>query len=200
MVYRYRSRARKHQAYNGLKIEIQIRSKLQHAWATAVEIVSTFTGQALKSNIGEESWKRFFKLMGTEMAMREKTPLVPDTPDDPIDFITELRQLVEQLQVDTVLTGWGAGVNIITTSAKGAHTYLLVLDSQKKNIRVHGFQKTLLAQAQQQYLEIEAANVDNPWVQAVLVSVDSVAALRRAYPNYYLDAVAFSEAVERAIA
>jgi carbamoylphosphate synthase small subunit len=138
--------------------------------------------------------------MGTEMAMREKTAIIPDTPDDPIDFRTELRQLVDQLNVDTILTGWGAGVQIITTSAKGAQTYLLVLDSQKKNIRVTGFKKTLLAQAQQQYLEIEAANADNPWVQTVLVSVDSVAALRRAYPNYYLDAVAFSRAVEQAIA
>jgi len=74
------------------------------------------------------------------------------------------------------------------------------LDSQKRQIMVQGFSKNLLAQAQQQYLEVEAANVDKPWMQTVLVSVDSVAALRRAYPNYYLDAVAFSQAVERAIA
>jgi ppGpp synthetase/RelA/SpoT-type nucleotidyltranferase len=39
--------------YNSLKIEIQIRSALQHAWATAVETVGTFTQQALKSSIGE---------------------------------------------------------------------------------------------------------------------------------------------------
>ena len=45
--------------YNGEKeeykdyfVEIQLRSKVQHAWATAVEIVDTFTKQALKSSRG----------------------------------------------------------------------------------------------------------------------------------------------------
>jgi len=40
-------------------IEIQIRSKLQHIWATAVETVGFFTGQAIKSNEGEKEWNDF---------------------------------------------------------------------------------------------------------------------------------------------
>jgi hypothetical protein len=40
--------------YNDLKIEMQLRSQYQHAWATAVETVGTFIGQALKSSIGPE--------------------------------------------------------------------------------------------------------------------------------------------------
>jgi ppGpp synthetase/RelA/SpoT-type nucleotidyltranferase len=48
-------------AYKGLRIEIQIRSAMQHAWATAVETIDAFTGQALKTNIsGDVTWKRFF--------------------------------------------------------------------------------------------------------------------------------------------
>lgn len=35
--------------YNGLHIELQLRTQLQHAWATAVETMGTFLGQALKS-------------------------------------------------------------------------------------------------------------------------------------------------------
>ena len=35
-------------------IEIQVRTRIQHYWATAVEIVDLFTGQALKSNQGEQ--------------------------------------------------------------------------------------------------------------------------------------------------
>lgn len=53
LVYRYRSSSRGKKIYNGLRIEIQLRTQLQHAWATAVEAVSMFTGQALKSNVGE---------------------------------------------------------------------------------------------------------------------------------------------------
>src|SRR6266498_4478476 len=73
-VYKYRTNAAGPAIYNGLRIEIQLRSRLQHAWATAVETVSTFTGQALKSNIGDEAWKRFFALVGSAIAARELTP------------------------------------------------------------------------------------------------------------------------------
>ncbi|MGH7232681.1 MAG: RelA/SpoT domain-containing protein [Nitrospiraceae bacterium] len=38
----YRLLQQKNVAYNGLKVEIQLRSALQHAWATAVETVGTF--------------------------------------------------------------------------------------------------------------------------------------------------------------
>jgi len=200
LVYRYHSRARKHSAYNGLKVEIQVRTKLQHAWATAVEIISTFTGQALKSNIGDERWKRFFKLMSSEIALREKKPLVPDTPVDHNDLVKELRALVEELQVQTVLTGWGTGVKVISERAKGAaHSYLLILDSKERNIRHIGFAKNELPEAQRRYLAAEEESAGKPWIQAVLVSVDSVSALRRAYPNYYLDSQAFSQAVSQAI-
>ena len=48
---------------NGLggkrNIELQIRTRLQHDWATTLEIVDLFTGQALKSNQGEANWKNF---------------------------------------------------------------------------------------------------------------------------------------------
>jgi hypothetical protein len=63
LIYRYHSDGRDQQPWNGLQIEIQLRSRLQHAWATAVETVDLFTGQALKSSVGSDEWKRFFVLM-----------------------------------------------------------------------------------------------------------------------------------------
>jgi hypothetical protein len=38
--------------YDGMQIEVQLRSRLQHIWATAVETVGYFTKQPLKSNLG----------------------------------------------------------------------------------------------------------------------------------------------------
>lgn len=199
LVYRYHSRARKHAAYNGLKVEIQIRTKLQHAWATAVEIISTFTGQALKASGGEEDWKRFFKLMSSEIALREKRPQVPDTPSDHGELVRELRELVEKLQVQTMLTGWGTGVQVVSEGQKDAHSYLLILDAKRRVITHIGFTKLELPEAQRRYLQAETDNADKPWIQAVLVSVAKISALRRAYPNYYLDSVAFSQAISQAI-
>ena len=50
LVYSYYSNKRK--LYNGLFIEIQVRTKLQHMWATAVETVDAFTHNPLK--IGQQ--------------------------------------------------------------------------------------------------------------------------------------------------
>ena len=49
IVYEFKSDKGK-KDYNGLKVEVQIRSKLQHLWATAVETVDFFTRQAIKFN------------------------------------------------------------------------------------------------------------------------------------------------------
>ena len=84
---------------NGLKIEVQLRSPLQHALATAVETVGTFTRQALKSSQGSEEWLRFFQLMGTVVATRERTGFVPDTPVDRHELVAELRHHTERLAV-----------------------------------------------------------------------------------------------------
>jgi (p)ppGpp synthase/HD superfamily hydrolase len=51
--------------YNGLNVEMQIRSMLQHYWATTVETASMFMQQSLKSSVGDSGWLRFFALMGT---------------------------------------------------------------------------------------------------------------------------------------
>jgi ppGpp synthetase/RelA/SpoT-type nucleotidyltranferase len=204
MIYRYRSRSAKHRAYNGLKIEIQIRTRLQHAWATAVEIVSTFTGQALKSNIGDDSWKRFFKLMATHIALREKSEPVPDTPTDQATLRSELRDLADRLHVNDVMAGCGAGLKTVEHGLKKRkgeklHSYLMLLDSKKRFTNVTGYPLEDLPQAQEDYLQLEKENNEKPWIQSVLVSVDSVAALRRAYPNFYLDSVVFSDVVDQAI-
>ena len=53
--------------YNGLKVEVQLRTGLQHAWATAVETVGTFLKQALKSSQGHVEWLRFFVTIGGMM-------------------------------------------------------------------------------------------------------------------------------------
>lgn len=53
LIYSYQSLPGQIQAYDKLRIEIQIRTHLQHAWATAVEAVGAFTRQALKSNQGK---------------------------------------------------------------------------------------------------------------------------------------------------
>ncbi|MCG3176505.1 MAG: hypothetical protein MOGMAGMI_01460 [Candidatus Omnitrophica bacterium] len=196
IVYKYRSKAEKNQVYNGLRIEVQIRSRLQHAWATAVETVSTFTGQALKSNIGNDEWKRFFVLMGSAIAAREKRRPVPGVPTATQDLVEELLNLERKLNIRTVLSSWGDVVQELTMSPTNADLYLLVLDSSARQVKVSPFRKSQLAMASEAYLDVEKRYEGNPDIQAVLVSVSSLASLRSAYPNYYLDTKAFLGALD----
>lgn len=91
IVGRYRSEDEERAIWNGQRIESQLRSRLQHAFATAVETVTTFTSKPLKFGGGPPEWKRFFSLMGTAIAMREGTPPVPDTPTKHKELVAAVR-------------------------------------------------------------------------------------------------------------
>ena len=47
-MYRYAAKDRDAELYNGRRIEIQVRTRLQHAWATAVEGVGLVDDVAIE--------------------------------------------------------------------------------------------------------------------------------------------------------
>src|SRR5439155_6724125 len=97
LIYDYQSETKPE--FNGLKIEIQLRSRQQHAWATAVETVDAFTGQGLKDGSGEAGWQRFFATMGTFIAHKEGSNPVPNTPTDPKTLRDEIVRYAKELDV-----------------------------------------------------------------------------------------------------
>jgi hypothetical protein len=194
LIYTYNSD--RNSFYNGHKIEMQLRSQFQHAWATAVETVGTFISQALKSSQGEEDWLRFFQLMGTAIAYQEGSPSVRDTPDDIGDLRDQLRGYAARLDLVNRLQAFGDALNYFQAPDEHADYFLLELTPAEREIKVTGFRRNQLAQAQQAYALVERRIIDKGGTDAVLVSVDSMAALRRAYPNYFLDTRVFIELVE----
>jgi ppGpp synthetase/RelA/SpoT-type nucleotidyltranferase len=200
LIYRYTSDWNK--IYNELKIEIQIRTPLQHAWATTVETVDAFTQQALKSSVGSKDWERFFQLMGTEMAFSEGTPAVPNTPTDRQELRQELKKWADKLQVITKLTGFATALQVTqraSATAKGADYFLLSLDNVMESLSITSYKRSALRQASQAYAKKEKEIRATKGKDAVLVSVDSIRNLRSAYPNYFADTGMFVEALEEAL-
>ncbi len=196
-IYRYFSDKGHTQVYNNLKIEMQIRSQFQHAWATAVETVGTFVGQALKSSVGDEEWQRFFALMSSAIALREHTPVVPGTPEHNEELRWEISRLADSLNVQARLQAYGNALRSVRQREEKAYYYLLQLDIKTSELTVTGFKLNEVAEAEGRYQEVEKAMQDNPATDAVLVSVDSLSSLERAYPNYFADTRMFVQLLEQ---
>jgi putative GTP pyrophosphokinase len=187
--------------YSGLSLELQIRTKLQHAWATAVETVGTFLGQALKSGQGEDEWRNFFATAGAALAVVEGTASVPgfERKTDS-EIFTELAEAENSLHVlEKLRTYTIAADRIETESGQGAY-HLIVLDSENRRVSIRPFATAKLEEATLAYAEIEARTKSGELVEAVLVSAGRVDALRKAYPNYFLDTQVFVNELSRVIA
>jgi ppGpp synthetase/RelA/SpoT-type nucleotidyltranferase len=197
LVYKY---AGEKSEYQNLKIEIQIRTLNQHAWATAVETVDIFTRQALKSSRGSKKWLRFFQLMGTAIAYKEDGNPVPNTPSYDGDLKELLNDYVVDLDVFDSLRNFETALKQLPNFrySPSDHYYLLVLDPYSKELKVWGYTENEQQKANEAYSEMEY-EIRGTGKDAVLVSVDSVAELKKAYPNYFLDTNLFLDLVSWAI-
>jgi hypothetical protein len=177
---------------------MQLRTRLQHAWATGVETVGTFLQHSLKSSVGPDEWLRFFALASSMFALVEKSPTVPGTPEARSDLKSEIGKLQRQLGVAQKLSSFGQALQITEdTGAAKAHFFLLSLTPGKLSIR--SYKRDQLARATADYLALEKKDAGTPGAQAVLVVADSLNALRRAYPNYYLDTQVFLHELQTAM-
>ena len=196
LVYRYSGATKP--VYNGLLIEVQIRTKLQHAWATAVETTGAFVGEALKSSQGEDEWLRFFALMASAIAEREGCPGVPGTPPAAEALKSELRSLAIRLDVEKRLRYFTSSLNVDELMAvPEARYFLLRLDVGKMVLTVSPYLAAQLDRAEKAYQDAEQSL--SPGTDIVLVEVDSLKQLRKAYPNYFADTNTFLDTMREAI-
>jgi hypothetical protein len=201
LIYRYAPKGVATSPYKGMKVELQLRTQAQHAWATAVETVGTFTGQALKSSQGVGDYLRLFALMASVQAMFEGTTPTPGTPDDVDNLIAEIRHIDNKVNFRQRFFAYGNLLEPIFNVSLDSSYYLLDLDSDSMSVDVVGYKSGEINQAMTRYSELEAQVRENPsdTRQVVLVLASSLAALKSAYPNYFLDTRAFNAALDHVL-
>ena len=205
LVSRFQSGEQEEAVYAGMRIEIQLRSRPQHAWAAAVETVGTFSGQALKSSEGDEGWLRFFALTASEIAFREECPLVPDTADRRDILRREIATAANNLDAVARLERYRQTLKVLEGDVRnGQAEYFHILAESwpdgTARVRWNEYAGDEREEAIRAFEEVEAAVEHFPGAETVLVRVASVDALRSAYPSYFADTRAFVAEIEKAIA
>lgn len=197
LVYKYKN-TRIHE-FDNLRIELQLRTRYQHAWATAVETMGTYLGMALKSGEGDDSWRLFFRISANALAHVEKAPPVPGFESlDRAESLLLLRDIESEISVLDHLKGYSIATDHITSGGRGEF-HVVVLDSRSKTVSIRSYPEDQFDLATEDYAAVEAAPGYGDGVEAVLVSVSSIRALKTAYPNYFLDTHEFVHQIDKLI-
>jgi len=198
LIYRYRNKQAP--GYDGLRIELQIRTKLQHIWATAVESMGTFLGQALKSRQGDQEWLDFFALISSAFAYREECVAVPRFADLSGEATAvAVADAERRLGALSMMRGLSVAADAIYSSrgsGKGWSYHLIVLNSLQRTVEIRAYDRDSFRQAVADYGRAEAQAANGGSIEPVLVSAGPMDKLRRAYPNFFLDMDDFVKIVD----
>lgn len=175
-------------AYSRHFIEAQIRTELQHAWATAVEAIGLSRNEDIKGSEGDPSWRRLFALVSAEFARMEGGGCVPSVPEERTERFHELRGLVADLDALKKLDGIRELISFTEgVRAPDAKFFLIEYDYEEQTVRISP--QSSLRKGIDLYEDAEHSDSMN----AVLVEVDRLSDLKRAYPNYFFDVGMFTE-------
>lgn len=183
---------------NGLKIELQIRSSLQHIWATSVETMGTYLDTSLKSSQGPNEILNFFALTGLAFSLLEKNSGVKlEKHLNAKHIFIETLNKFKKLKIKEKLSAYAIITNhIIDERNIEAKFYLLTLDVKNQKVTVQTFGQNEVEQANIKYTEAERSISNGEELQVVLVSTESIKNLKKAFPNYYLDTKEFLRKID----
>jgi ppGpp synthetase/RelA/SpoT-type nucleotidyltranferase len=187
LIYRYRSdRA---EDYNGHRIEVQLRTRVQHAWATAVEIAGVYVRTPLKSSIGPSDWLDFFRFASSAFSILEGSNKLHTGIADS-EIVEQLRQISTSLDARGKLRTFAAAHNYIAdTKRKSDSHFILILNLRDQKTTIEAFGSVVAASSR--YAELEKQHIEDDLVDVVLVAAESIESATSAYPNYFVDTSAF---------
>lgn len=183
---------------DGMKIELQLRTKLQHSWAMAVETAELVTGTALKSSQGDDNWICFFKIVSSLFAIKENTPIL--TEHLTLNYnMKELMLKLYSMNANNHFNDTLKALRVSNTVAKKANYkdgyYILNINFSTQRVNIISYPKENEEQASSNYYKLEK-KADESKNAVVLVSVPKMQQLQEAYPSYFLDTSDFLNAID----
>jgi hypothetical protein len=180
------------------QLELQIRTRLQHAWATAVETVDAFQQQALKAGAGRPEWQDYFFWVSGAFAYYEGCephPFLAGKGREVVcrTAISESKRLLvrERLRNYTTIMQ-----ELPQNASREAYYLLRLYPEDRRNItEMFALEHLGTAAKKLAYWESKAA-AGEPLLVA-LVSAGTIDGLKLAYPNYFLDTQEFVKMLDR---
>ena len=185
-VYKYNSPEEK---YDGNSIELQVRTKMQHVWAMAVETASLISQTTLKADIKDNSeWRGFFKLVSALFARDEGKPVYTTFANYTQEefcaeyFDYEQHNLIDQLKA--------LRVTVNSDFDKATQGYcVLTIDFNSKIVHTQTFSQEQEKEATNLFSQIEQTINRNE--AALMVAIENMLEIKEAYPSYFLDTQKF---------
>jgi putative GTP pyrophosphokinase len=186
-VYEYDVNSEVGQNAKGLLIEIQYRTAVQHAWATAVEVIGFITSSQPKFQQGDKRYETAM-LYASEIIARAHEGLVSFLENEPdADLLRCFAQLDQDLGLLTLLRG----LNAVDSVSSANRNVILIFG---ETLEVRSFASA--NEAIQCLFDLEK---DNPGRDIVLVRADTSEDVRNAFRNYFSDAREFIGLVEEGV-
>lgn len=194
LMYAFQPDSADQEHFAGRRVEIQVRTRLQHAWATAVEAVGMWEGHDLKGSRGDPEWLRLFELMASEIAHSERQPELPGAPTRE-DRVRELLDLNRRLDAAAKLDQINQAVRFTDIYRVDRSQYFLVTyDREERTVSVRGYDAPIMGAASYDRAEERGDRYDT-----VLVDADRIGRLKEAYPNYFGDVQLFIRALRNVV-
>jgi len=164
--------------YKQLNVEVQIRSRVQHDWATAVETYDQIRETSLKFDQGPNLERRYFWLASA---------IMNNDVEDMSSATEELRALDADLHV---LEELSAASDSMFVTYEGeidrSSSCLLTVDLGVQQVDIEVFSPEDEISAADKYTELETGK-EEPGIIYLLARAGSLKDLRFAYPNYSSD-------------
>lgn len=189
------------QDVDSMKIELQIRTKLQHNWAMAVETAGLITNTPLKSSQGADEWLNFFKIVSSLFAIKESLPILLEHQKSNYNM-ENLMKILYNMNKKYNYNDTLKALRVSTVEAKKNNFpngyYILNINFDTKIMQIYSFPKAKEDDAMQTYSTLEESAIDR--INAVVfVSVPKMKELQEAYPSYFLDTSDFLLAIDTII-
>lgn len=184
--------------YDGMRIELQIRTKLQHSWAMAVETAGLITKTSLKSSQGENIWLNFFKIVSSLFAIKERTHTLLEHNLNNWgmkELMKALYTLDDKYNFSYKLKALSVSVNVAKEENFTNGYYILNIDFTSKKVHIYPYNSDQEVDATKFYAGLEK-KVEDSKNAVVLVSVPKMKELQDAYPSYFLDTRDFLTAID----